>query len=64
MLGEGSVDVRAMIDALEGAGYQGWYVLEQDLMLTDGEPEGEGPMADVRRCLAYVESALSGTGSA
>ncbi|SDS80514.1 TIM barrel protein [Actinoplanes derwentensis] len=59
VLGEGSVDVRAMIDALEGSGYQGWYVLEQDLMLRDGEPGGEGPIADVRRCLAFVEKALS-----
>ncbi len=57
-LGEGSVDVRAMIDALEGAGYQGWYVLEQDLMLLDGEPAGEGPVADVRRCLDFVTEAL------
>lgn len=57
VLGEGSVDVRAMIAALEGAGYTGWYVLEQDLKLT-GEPEGEGPQADVRRCLDYVKEAL------
>ena len=59
VLGEGSVDVEAMIDALEGAGYQGWYVLEQDLMLTDGAPEGEGPVADVRRCLDYVLARLA-----
>lgn len=59
VLGEGSVDVRAMIRALEGAGYRGWYVLEQDLMLLDGEPAGEGPAADVRRCLAFVEAALA-----
>ena len=58
MLGQGSVDVRAMIAALEGAGYNGWYVLEQDLKLT-GEPEGEGPQADVRRCLDYVSEALA-----
>jgi inosose dehydratase len=61
VLGEGSVDVVAMIEALEGSGYTGWYVLEQDLMLRDGEPEGEGPIADVRRCLAFVESALEAT---
>jgi inosose dehydratase len=59
VLGEGSVDVRAMIEALENAGSQGWYVLEQDLMLKDGEPAGEGPIADVRRCLAFVEQALA-----
>jgi len=58
VLGEGSVDVRSMIAALESAGYTGWYVLEQDLKLT-GEPEGEGPRADVRRCLDYVKEALA-----
>jgi len=58
VLGEGSVDVRAMIAALEGGGYTGWYVLEQDLKLT-GEPDGEGPQADVRRCLDYVNEALA-----
>lgn len=59
VLGEGSVDVLAMISALEGAGYQGWYVLEQDRMLTDGEPEGAGPITDVRACLDYVRTALA-----
>jgi len=66
VLGEGSVDVRAMIDALEGSGYQGWYVLEQDLMLPEdedgapGSPGAQEPVADVRRCLAFVEDALRG----
>ncbi len=58
VLGEGSVDVAAMIEALEGHGYSGWYVLEQDLMLA-GEPDGEGPKADVHRCLEYVKARLS-----
>ncbi|GAA1737653.1 TIM barrel protein [Aeromicrobium alkaliterrae] len=58
VLGRGSVDIAAMISALEGHGYTGWYVLEQDLKLT-GEPEGVGPRADVAACLAYVEGALA-----
>ena len=36
-----------IVGLLEGAGYLGWYVLEQDVMLP-GEPDGEGPVADVR----------------
>jgi inosose dehydratase len=52
-LGTGDVDVTGIVAALEGAGYRGWYVLEQDVMLP-GEPDGEGPVADVRRCLAYL----------
>jgi inosose dehydratase len=52
-LGTGDVDVSGIVDTLEGAGYQGWYVLEQDVMLP-GEPDGEGPVADVRQCLGYL----------
>ena len=52
-LGTGDVAVTEIVDALEGAGYRGWYVLEQDVMLP-GEPDGEGPVADVRRCLAQL----------
>ena len=52
-LGQGDVDVATLVAALEGAGYRGWYVLEQDVML-DGEPDGEGPVADVRSSLAHL----------
>jgi inosose dehydratase len=52
-LGSGSVDVTGIVDTLEGAGYQGWYVLEQDVMLP-GEPDGDGPVADVLQCLDYL----------
>ncbi|MBC7632048.1 TIM barrel protein [Aeromicrobium sp.] len=59
VLGTGDVDIRAMIEALEEAGYDGWYVLEQDVMFKDGEPEGEGPVADVRASLDYVKAVLA-----
>jgi inosose dehydratase len=52
-LGTGDVDVSGIVEGLEAAGYQGWYVLEQDVMLP-GPPDGEGPVADVRQCLAYL----------
>ena len=55
-LGTGDVDIAGIVDALESAGYQGWYVLEQDVMLP-GEPDGEGPVADVRDCLTYLTGA-------
>ena len=38
-------------------GYDGWYVLEQDTILT-GEPPGEGPVTDVRASADYVRSVL------
>lgn len=59
VLGQGDVDIRAMIDALRAHGYDGWWVLEQDVMFKDGAPEGEGPVADVRTCLAFVQEALA-----
>jgi inosose dehydratase len=52
-LGSGDVDVSGIVESLEGAGYQGWYVLEQDVMLP-GPPDGDGPVADVRQCLSYL----------
>jgi len=58
-LGTGSVDVSGIVDSLERAGYQGWYVLEQDVMLP-GEPDGDGPVADVRACLAYLTGSTVG----
>jgi inosose dehydratase len=52
-LGQGDVDIAAMVRTLEDHGYQGWYVLEQDLML-DAAPEGDGPRSDVRASLDYL----------
>jgi len=54
VLGTGSVDIASMIDALDGAGYKGWYVLEQDVMLTAADAEGEGPIANVRTALDFL----------
>lgn len=53
-LGTGSVDIASMIGALDRAGYKGWYVLEQDVMLTAAEAEGEGPIANVRAALDFL----------
>ena len=54
-LGDGDVDIAAMVRILEAAGYQGWYVLEQDVMLDAAPGEGdEGPVADVRKSLDYL----------
>jgi len=54
-LGAGDVDVAAIVQALEGSGYGGWYVLEQDTILT-GSPVDTGvdPCTDVRTCVAHI----------
>ena len=52
-LGEGDVDITAIVTALEDHGYFGWYVLEQDTILKE-EPVGDGPLDDVRTSLNHL----------
>jgi inosose dehydratase len=61
-LGDGDVDAERVIEPIEGSGYQGWYVLEQDIMLDDEPEEGESPIENVRRSLAFVQNKLEATG--
>jgi inosose dehydratase len=60
-LGSGDVDVAAIVGHLRRQGYDGWYVLEQDTILTE-EPRGEGPVADVHTGAAYLQTLISGSG--
>ncbi|MDQ2672494.1 MAG: TIM barrel protein [Actinomycetota bacterium] len=55
-LGDGDVDVRRVLEVLDEEGYDGWYVLEQDIMLA-ADP-GYGPAAEVGRSLAYLNGVL------
>ena len=57
-LGQGDVDVKALVTNLEENGYGGWYVLEQDVML-DEEPHGEGPVVEVRSSLEHLRGIAS-----
>ena len=59
-LGTGDVDVPAIVRHVRAHGYDGWYTLEQDTILT-GEPEGEGPVADVRSSAEYLRTILEGS---
>ncbi|MEV0799101.1 sugar phosphate isomerase/epimerase [Kribbella sp. NPDC050281] len=52
-LGAGDIDLTAIISTLEKAGYDGWYVLEQDTILPD-RPIDEGPVVDVRASIAHL----------
>jgi inosose dehydratase len=58
-LGSGDVDVPAIVGSLRARGYDGWYVLEQDTILTE-EPRGEGPVADVRASADHLRSVIRG----
>jgi inosose dehydratase len=57
-LGTGDVDLAAIVDHLRGNGYDGWYTLEQDTILTE-PPTGEGPVADVRTSVDYLRTLLA-----
>lgn len=55
-LGGGHVQFKEIITELETSGYNGWYVLEQDVALS-GEPVKEGgPLKDVRASIDYLIS--------
>lgn len=55
--GDGDVPIAATIAALEGALYGGWYVLEQDVAITDAVPPvGEGPVLGVQRSIEFLRS--------
>jgi inosose dehydratase len=52
-LGQGDVDIAAIVGALEDSGYAGWYVLEQDTILPE-DPGAQGPLGDVEKSLYYL----------
>ncbi|MGX6606003.1 TIM barrel protein [Micromonosporaceae bacterium Da 78-11] len=57
-LGTGDIDFGAVAAALTKHRYDGWWVLEQDTILTS-EPAGEGPVADVRASAEHLRSLLT-----
>lgn len=54
-LGTGDVDIAGIVSVLCDNGFDGWFVMEQDTIL-DGAPDGDGPLADVRASVAYLNS--------
>jgi inosose dehydratase len=56
-IGDGMVRIAEVVEALESAGYDGWYVMETDVAITDGEPPlGSGPVRGVERSLEFLRS--------
>ncbi|MFI6798592.1 TIM barrel protein [Streptosporangium canum] len=55
-LGRGDVDVPGIVAGLGAAGYAGWYVMEQDVVLGSEPPGGAGPLHDVRASVAFLGS--------
>jgi inosose dehydratase len=53
-LGRGDADIAGVVRHLEAAGYRGWYVIEQDTILSREPAPGGGPLAEVRASLAFL----------
>ena len=60
-LGQGDVDIAAIVASLETAGYDGWYVLEQDTVLAGPPAVGDhGPMDDVQASIEHLLAIAEG----
>ena len=57
-LGQGDVDVAAIVRSLEASGYSGWYVLEQDNVVSEEPAEGAGPYRDAKASVTYLRTLL------
>ncbi|MEW6875228.1 sugar phosphate isomerase/epimerase family protein [Trueperella pyogenes] len=55
-IGEGDIDFAALVEELDRVGFDGYWVLEQDIMI-DGEPaEGTGPILDARKSFESLKA--------
>ena len=57
IVGQGDLAIDRVITLLEQDGYEGWYVLEQDVAITGDEPvAGHGPVEDVKASVDYLRT--------
>lgn len=60
-LGRGDVAIDAVVAHLEGSGYDGWYVLEQDMAMTGAPPPpGSGPVLSVKESIEHLRATSAG----
>ena len=58
-VGQGDVDMKAILASLKAAGYTGWYVLEQDNVVTEDPAPSEGPLADAQASVDFLRATLA-----
>lgn len=58
VLGEGDVDIAAIVRLLEADGFDGWYVLEQDTVLPESAVAPHDPAAAAALSLDYLNGLL------
>ncbi len=55
-LGTGDVDVRSIVSNLISAGFDGWFVLEQDNVINELPGEKQGPFADAKASVDFIRA--------
>lgn len=58
-LGQGDVDVRAIIKNLIASGFDGWFALEQDNVVTSEPTEGHGPIQDAKASVGFINAVVA-----
>ena len=58
-LGQGDVDIRTIVRSLIKSGYDGWFVLEQDNVVHAEPSANEGPIADARASVEFLNSVIA-----
>lgn len=55
-IGEGDIDFKAIVAKLNEVGFNGYYVLEQDIMLDEEPPAGGGPIDNARKSFEALKA--------
>lgn len=58
-VGQGDVDIKAIISALKNSGYDGWFVLEQDNVVSEEPAPNAGPVSDAQASMDFLTQALA-----
>lgn len=61
-LGEGDIDIRAIVKNLLDSGFDGWFCLEQDNVVPANPAAGEGPFDEARRSVEYINQVIADLG--
>lgn len=55
-IGEGDIDFAEIVKTLDSVGFDGYYVLEQDIMIDGEPPVGAGPIENARKSLLALQA--------
>lgn len=62
-LGQGDADVRSVVEQLDDAQYDGWWVLEHDTVVLREPAAGAGPVVDAAASYRYLAELVGGPAS-